>query len=62
MLQLDEQYVKRSQLESELMAEKQDKDLETVKAELDTNMRELLEIQVGKWMISDHVSCACSCY
>ena len=60
MLQLDEQYVKRSQLESELMAEKQDKDLETVKAELDTNMRELLEIQVG--MVSDHVSCACSCY
>lgn len=44
--QLDEQYIKRSQLETELMNEKHDKELETLKAELDVNMRELQEIQV----------------
>lgn len=44
--QLDEQYVKRSQLETELMNERHDKELETLKAELEGNMRELHEIQV----------------
>ena len=45
--QMDEQYVKRSQLETELMNERHDKELETVKAELEGNMRELHEIQVN---------------
>ncbi len=44
--QLDEQYVKRSQLETELMNEKHERELETLKAELEANMRELQEIQV----------------
>jgi len=46
--QLDEQYVKRSQLETELMNERHDKELETLKAELEGNMRELHEIQVKR--------------
>ena len=50
--QLDEQYVKRSQLETELMNEKHEKELETLKAELDANMRELQEIQVLKFIFA----------
>ena len=46
--QLDEQYVKRSQLETELMNEKHEKELEMLKAELEANMRELQDIQVRK--------------
>ncbi|XP_064382334.1 serine/threonine-protein kinase 10-like isoform X2 [Halichondria panicea] len=48
--QLDEQYVKRSQLETELMNEKHERELETLKAELEANMRELQEIQYEKKM------------
>lgn len=48
--QLDEQYVKRSQLETELMNERHEKELETVKTELEANMRELQEIQVRMCM------------
>lgn len=44
--QLDEQYVRKSQVETELMNEKHEKELETLRAELDANMRELQEIQV----------------
>ena len=43
---LDEQYVKLCQLETELMNERHEKEMETLKAELDVNMRELHEIQV----------------
>ena len=50
--QLDEQYVKRSQLETELMNERHERELETLKAELEANMRELQEIQV---LVHDHV-------
>ena len=49
--QLDEQYVKRSQLETELMNEKHERELETLKAELEANMRELQEIQVHTYII-----------
>lgn len=45
---LDEQYVKLCQLETELMNERHEKEMETLKAELDANMRELQEIQVRK--------------
>lgn len=45
--QLDEQYVRKSQVETELMNEKHENELETLRAELDANMRELQEIQVG---------------
>ena len=34
-------------MEQQLMAETQEKGTETLKAELDSNMRELQEIQVG---------------
>lgn len=44
--QLDEQYVRKSQLETELMNEKHEKSMETLRAELDANMRDLQEIQV----------------
>lgn len=44
---LDEQYVKLCQLETELMNERHEKEMETLKAELDANMRELQEIQVS---------------
>lgn len=40
--------MKRSQLETELMNERHDKELETLKAELEGNMRELHEIQVKR--------------
>ena len=43
---LDEQYVQLCQLETELMNERHEKEMETLKAELDANMRELHEIQV----------------
>lgn len=46
--QLDEQYVRKSQLETELMNEKHEKSMETLRAELDANMRDLQEIQVHK--------------
>ena len=52
--QLDEQYVKRSQLETELMNERHERELETLKAELEANMRELQEIQVHIH-VHDHV-------
>ena len=44
--QLDEQYVRKSKLETELMNEKHEKSMETLRAELDANMRDLQEIQV----------------
>ena len=44
--QLDEQYVRKSQLETELMNEKHEKSMETLRAELDANMRDVQEIQV----------------
>ena len=40
--------MKRSQLETELMNEKHEKELEMLKAELEANMRELQDIQVRK--------------
>lgn len=43
---LDEQYVKLCQLETELMNDRHEKEMETLKAELEVNMRELQEIQV----------------
>ena len=43
---LDEQYVKLCQLETELMNERHEKEMDTVKTELEANMRELQEIQV----------------
>lgn len=45
---LDEQYVKLCQLETELMNERHEKEMETLKAELEANMRELQEIQVSQ--------------
>ena len=45
--QLDEQYVRKSQMETELMNEKHEKSMETLRAELDANMRDLQEIQVS---------------
>lgn len=45
--QLDEQYVRKSQLETELMNERHEKSMETLRAELDANMRDLQEIQVN---------------
>lgn len=45
--QLDEQYVRKSQLETELMNEKHEKSMETLRAELEANMRDLQEIQVN---------------
>lgn len=44
---LDEEYVQKCQMETDLMNEKHEKDMETLKLELDTNMRELQEIQVS---------------
>ena len=46
--------MKRSQLETELMNEKQEKELETLKAELEANMRELQEIQVYTYRENTH--------
>ncbi len=43
---LDEQYVQLCQLETELMNERHDKAMETLKVELEANLRELQEIQV----------------
>ena len=43
---LDKEYVQKCQLETELMNEKHEKTMETLRVELDTNMRELQEIQV----------------
>ncbi len=43
---LDEQYVQKCQTETDFMTEKHEKDMETLKLELDTNMKELHEIQV----------------
>lgn len=43
---LDEQYVKLCQVETELMNERHETEMETLKAELEANMRELQEIQV----------------
>ena len=45
--QLDEQYVRKSQLETELMNERHEKSMETLRAELEANMRDLQEIQVN---------------
>ena len=45
--QVDEQYQKRAYMETELMNERHEHELETLKAELDANMRELQEIQVS---------------
>ena len=44
--QVEEQYQKRARMEMELMGEKHQHEMETLKAELDANMRELQEIQV----------------
>ena len=43
---LDEQYVKVCQLETELMNDEHEREMDTVKTELQANMRELQEIQV----------------
>lgn len=55
---LDEQYVKLCQLETELMNDRHEKEMETLKAELEANMRELQEIQVcqGPTKISQHIN------
>lgn len=47
-LQLDEVYIKRSQLETDFMNEKHDKEMETLTVELEANMREIQEIQVRR--------------
>ena len=47
--QLDEQYVRKSQVQTELMNDRHEKELETLRAELDANMRELQEIQVSNF-------------
>lgn len=44
---LDAQYVKLCQLETELMNDRHEKEMETLRAELEVNMRELQEIQVS---------------
>ena len=49
---LDEQYIKICQLETELMNEAHEKEMETLRAELEANMRELREIQVSP--VSSH--------
>ena len=43
---LDEQYVQLCQLETELMNDRHEKEMETLRVELEANMRELQEIQV----------------
>lgn len=43
---LDDQYVKLCQLETELMSDRHEKEMDTLKTELEANMRELQEIQV----------------
>lgn len=43
---LDEQYVQLCQMETELMNDRHEKEMETLRAELEANMRELQEIQV----------------
>jgi len=43
---LDEEYVQKCQQETDFMTERHDHDMETLKLELDTNMKELQEIQV----------------
>ena len=43
---LDEQYVQKCQQETDFMTEKHENDMETLKLELDTIMKELQEIQV----------------
>jgi hypothetical protein len=48
---VDEQYQKRAYMETELMNERHEHELETLKAELDANMRELQEIQNEKKMM-----------
>lgn len=49
--QLDEVYIKRSQLETDFMNEKHDKEMETLTVELEANMREIQEIQNEKKMV-----------
>ena len=51
--QLDDTYVRRSQLETEMMAEKHDNSLETLRAELDANMKELQDIQVSNNLLAN---------
>ena len=51
--QLDEQYVRKSQLETELMNEKHEKSMEMLRAELEANMRDLQEIQVNTSLVVD---------
>lgn len=43
---MDENYVKRSELETEMMRERHEKEMETLKAELEANLKELQDIQV----------------
>jgi peptidoglycan hydrolase CwlO-like protein len=53
--QVDEQYQKRARMEMELMSEKHQHEMETLKAELEANMRELQEIQnEKKMMLTQH--------
>lgn len=49
---LDEQYVKLCQLETELMNERHEKEMDTLKTELEANMRDLQEIQVWSLLFS----------
>jgi hypothetical protein len=52
---VDEQYQKRARMEMELMSEKHQHEMETLKAELEANMRELQEIQnEKKMMLTQH--------
>ncbi len=43
---MDEDYVKRSEMEIEIMREKHEKEMETLKAKLEANLKELQDIQV----------------
>lgn len=53
---LDEQYVQLCQLETELMNDRHEKEMETLRAELEANMRELQEIQVSGMHLSSPLS------
>ena len=59
--QLDEQYVRKSQLETELMNEKHEKSMEMLRAELEANMRDLQEIQVNTSQSSSRLGVAIEC-
>ena len=59
--QADEQYQKQLHMDTDLMNKKHDQELETLRAELDANMRELQEIHVRMPSPCTCIMYTCTC-